>query len=165
MSCDLLYRGNYAIAYLWYLTFVTVLNTLVDAYISSHSVLLCNQVIPKDYTVAHFPCKNQTITLQLPGQSKKWHCEFRVRSDGGRCSLSGCDFVRDNHLLEGDLCLFQPMKKAKGRTFEVMVHLLRNASIDHPSSGNLSKRGLASKTIASTLRIKENPDDGMVLRH
>lgn len=84
-------------------------------------------VIPKDYTLAHFPHKNQTITLQMPGQTKKWHCEFRVRSDGGRISLHGCDFVGDNHLLEGDLCLFQPMKKAKGRTFKLMVHLLRKA--------------------------------------
>uniref|UniRef100_A0ACD5X692 Uncharacterized protein n=2 Tax=Avena sativa TaxID=4498 RepID=A0ACD5X692_AVESA len=84
-------------------------------------------VIPKDYALAYFPRKNQTITLQLLGQRKKWHCEFHVRSDGGRCNLYECDFVRYNHLVEGDLCLFQPMEKAKGRTFKVMVHLLRKA--------------------------------------
>uniref|UniRef100_M8C9G0 TF-B3 domain-containing protein n=1 Tax=Aegilops tauschii TaxID=37682 RepID=M8C9G0_AEGTA len=33
-------------------------------------------VIPKDYALAHFPRKNQTIKLQLPEQSKKWYCEF-----------------------------------------------------------------------------------------
>ncbi|KAE8809952.1 B3 domain-containing protein [Hordeum vulgare] len=66
-------------------------------------------VIPKDYALAHFPRKNQTIKLQLPEQSNKWHCEFRVKSDGGRCNLKECGFVRDNNLLEGDLCVFQPM--------------------------------------------------------
>ncbi|XP_047091878.1 B3 domain-containing protein Os03g0620400-like [Lolium rigidum] len=83
-------------------------------------------VIPMDYALAHFPHKSQIITFQLPGQSKKWPCEFRVRSDGGRCSRYWSDFARDNHLLVGDLCLFQPMKRAKGRKFKVMVHLIRN---------------------------------------
>jgi hypothetical protein len=122
---------------------------------------LCDQVIPKDYALAHFPRKNQTVTLQQPGQSKKWHCKFQVRSDGGRCSLSG-DFVRDNHLLEGDMCLFQPINEGKGRAFKVMVHLLRKASIDHPSSGNLSHHGLPRTKIASTVRIKKEQDEGMV---
>ena len=138
--------------YCLYVTFVAVLVLWLKFTSVSHSVPLCDQVVPKDYALAHFPRKSQTITLQLPGQSKKWHCEFRVRSDGGRCNLYECDFVRDNHLLEGDLCLFQPMKKAKGRTFKVMVHLLRKAGIDHPSSRNFT----------STVRIKEEPDDGMV---
>uniref|UniRef100_A0ACD6A5F7 Uncharacterized protein n=1 Tax=Avena sativa TaxID=4498 RepID=A0ACD6A5F7_AVESA len=103
-------------------------------------------IIPKDYALAHFPRKNQIITLQLPGQSKKWQCEFRVRSDGGRCCrFYGCEFVRDNHLLEGDLCLFQPMKKAKERTFKVMVHLLRNEGEETFSSGH-EKHGISEKS-------------------
>uniref|UniRef100_A0A453HDF4 TF-B3 domain-containing protein n=3 Tax=Aegilops tauschii subsp. strangulata TaxID=200361 RepID=A0A453HDF4_AEGTS len=113
-------------------------------------------VIPKDYTLAHFPHRNQTIKLQLPEQSKKWYCEFRVKSDGGRCNLKECGFARDNHLLEGDLCVFQPMMNRKGRTFKVMVHLLRKASIDHP----FGKNGLTSKKNAPTLCIKEEPNDG-----
>ncbi|CAM0875864.1 unnamed protein product [Alopecurus aequalis] len=117
-------------------------------------------VIPMDYALAHFPRKNQTITLQLPGQSKKWHCEFRVRSDGGRCGLYSCDFVHDNQLLDGDLCVFQPMTNGKARAFKVMVHLLRKASIDHLSSGNFPHRGLSSTKVASTVRIMEEPDDG-----
>lgn len=74
-----------------------------------------NLVIPKDYALAHFPHKNQTITFQLPGQRKNWHCEFCVGPDGGHCSRYWWDFACDNHLLYGDLCLFQPMKKAKGK--------------------------------------------------
>lgn len=119
-------------------------------------------VIPKDYALAHFPHKNQTITLQIPGQTKKWHCQFRVRSDGGRCNLFGCDFAGDNHLLEGDLCLFQPTTRANGRTFKVAVHLLRKASNDHTSRNLVigSNRGLANSKLASTMRVKEEPDVG-----
>ncbi|XP_044984098.1 B3 domain-containing protein Os03g0619600-like isoform X2 [Hordeum vulgare subsp. vulgare] len=117
-------------------------------------------VIPKDYALAHFPRKNQTIKLQLPEQSNKWHCEFRVKSDGGRCNLKECGFVRDNNLLEGDLCVFQPMTNRKGRTFKLMVHLLRKVTIDHPSGENLSTYGLPSTKNAPTLCIKEEPNDG-----
>jgi hypothetical protein len=116
------------------LTFVAVLTLRLKLTSVSHSVPSYDQVIPMDYALAHFPHKSQTITFQLPGQSKKWPCEFRVRSDGGRCSRYWSDFARDNHLLVGDLCLFQPMKKAKGRKFKVMVHLIRNGGIEHPSS-------------------------------
>uniref|UniRef100_A0A453HEP3 TF-B3 domain-containing protein n=1 Tax=Aegilops tauschii subsp. strangulata TaxID=200361 RepID=A0A453HEP3_AEGTS len=116
-------------------------------------------VIPKDYALAHFPRKNQTIKLQLPEQSKKWYCEFHVKSNGGHCSLYDCGFVRDNHLLEGDLCVFQPMPNCKGRTFKVIVHLFRKATIDHPSSENISKRGLPSTKNTPTLCIKEEPKD------
>ncbi|XP_044984099.1 B3 domain-containing protein Os03g0619600-like isoform X3 [Hordeum vulgare subsp. vulgare] len=116
-------------------------------------------VIPKDYALAHFPRKNQTIKLQLPEQSNKWHCEFRVKSDGGRCNLKECGFVRDNNLLEGDLCVFQPMTNRKGRTFKLMVHLLRKVTIDHPSGENLSTYGLPSTKNAPTLCIKEEPND------
>ncbi|KAK1617896.1 hypothetical protein QYE76_023413 [Lolium multiflorum] len=83
-----------------------------------HALLKPLYVIPKDYALAHFPHKNQTITFQLPGQRKKWHCEFRVRPDGGHCSRCWWDFACDNHLLYGDLCLFQPMKKAVGEKIQ-----------------------------------------------
>ncbi|XBH83351.1 hypothetical protein VPH35_071790 [Triticum aestivum] len=107
----------------------------------------CDHVIPKDYALAHFPHKNQTI----------YQTKFRVKSDGGRCNLKECGFARDNHLLEGDLCVFQPMTNRKGRTFKVMVHLLRKASIHHPSG----KNGLTSKKNAPTLCIKEEPNDAI----
>ncbi|XP_044984064.1 B3 domain-containing protein Os03g0619600-like isoform X2 [Hordeum vulgare subsp. vulgare] len=113
-------------------------------------------VIPKDYALAHFPRKNQTIKLQLPDQSKKWYCEFRVKSDGGHFNLKECGFARDNHLLEGDMCVFHPMMNRKGRTFKVMVHLLCKASIDHTSS----KNGLTSKKNVPTLCIKEDTNEG-----
>ncbi|CAM0871549.1 unnamed protein product [Alopecurus aequalis] len=102
-------------------------------------------VIPMDYALAHFPQKNQTITLELPGQSKKWHCEFRVRSDGGRCCLYSSDFVHDNQLLDGDLCVFQPMTNGKARAFKVMVHLLRKAREETYSSGH-EEHGIIEKS-------------------
>jgi hypothetical protein len=53
------------------------------------------------------------------------------------------------------------MNEGKGRAFKVMVHLLRKAIIDHPSSGNLSHHGLPRMKIASTVRIKEEQDEGI----
>uniref|UniRef100_A0ACD5WBD2 Uncharacterized protein n=1 Tax=Avena sativa TaxID=4498 RepID=A0ACD5WBD2_AVESA len=96
--------------------------------------------IPKDYIIAYFPHQSQTITLQLARQSKTWHCKLLVRPDGGRCNLYGCHFVRDNHLLEGDLCLFQPMANGNGTTFTIMIHVLR-------------------KEVTSIVRVKEEQSD------
>lgn len=57
------------------------------------------------------------------------------------------------------------MMNRKGRTFKVMVHLLRKVTIDHPSGENLSKRRLATTKNAPTLCIKEELNDGMVVSH
>uniref|UniRef100_A0ACD5ZYA9 Uncharacterized protein n=1 Tax=Avena sativa TaxID=4498 RepID=A0ACD5ZYA9_AVESA len=119
-------------------------------------------VIPKDYTIAYFPHKSQTITLQLARQSKTWHCKLLVRPDGGRCNLYGCHFVRDNHLLEGDLCLFQPMANGNGTTFTMMIHVLRKESTGHPSDGSPvfgSNNGLPSTEVTSIIRVKEEQSD------
>ncbi|CAM0875869.1 unnamed protein product [Alopecurus aequalis] len=119
-------------------------------------------VIPKDYTVAYFPNKSQTITLQLARQSKTWCCKLLVRPDGGRCNLYDCQFVRDNHLLKGDLCLFQPMPNGDGRKFTMMIHVLRKASTNHPSDGSPvlgSNYGLPSTEMTSIVRVKEEQSD------
>ncbi|KQK14153.1 B3 domain-containing protein Os03g0619600 isoform X2 [Brachypodium distachyon] len=113
-------------------------------------------VIPKDYATAYFPHRSQIITFQLAGQTKTWHCKFRARPDGGRCNLYGCYFVRDNHLLQGDLCLFQPMTNDEGTTFTVMTHVLPKASIDHPSDIIPSS---ASTKMTSQVCVKEEQSD------
>lgn len=38
------------------------------------------------------------------------------------------EFVQDNHVKEGDFCIFQPLKTA-GETFTLMVHLIRQSKV------------------------------------
>lgn len=78
-------------------------------------------------------------------------------------------FVAENHIQEGDLCLFQPITGAEATKFVVMVHLLDKAgrtdlisnhgngqetSVDsvHISSSSLSASGFfASRNAAMQL--------------
>uniref|UniRef100_A0A0E0KGD3 TF-B3 domain-containing protein n=1 Tax=Oryza punctata TaxID=4537 RepID=A0A0E0KGD3_ORYPU len=91
--------------------------------VNSHRACL---VIPKRYACAHFPHESQTITLQRQGKNKKWHPKFYVRKDGSAYMLHGrwINFVRDNHVKEGDMCIFHLTKFTEG-AFRATVHLLR----------------------------------------
>jgi hypothetical protein len=65
------------------------------------------------------------------------------------------NFVRDNHLQEDDICLFQPMPSEKG--FRVMVHLLRERST-RSSSSDGHAHGLHShikRGVTSTAHVHE----------
>ncbi|KAL6637440.1 hypothetical protein ACP70R_025012 [Stipagrostis hirtigluma subsp. patula] len=86
-------------------------------------------VIPKHYAAVHFPHKSQTVTLLRPGKNKKWHPKFYVRKDRSAYMFLGhwVDFVRDNHVREGDICIFEPMKN-DGRKFTVTVYRLRESN-------------------------------------
>jgi hypothetical protein len=66
--------------------------------------------------------------------------------------------------MEGDLCLFQPMRNSNGTTFTVVIHVLRKGSTDHPSDGSPvlgSNNDLLGPKMASTVRVKEEQSDGM----
>ncbi len=92
-----------------------------------YSIIFClDQVIPKRYASAHFPLESQTITLQRQGKNKKWYPMFYIRKDGSGYMLYGCwkKFVRDNHVKEGDMCIFH-LTKFTGGEFGATVHLLR----------------------------------------
>ncbi|KAM0891641.1 hypothetical protein ACQ4PT_026280 [Festuca glaucescens] len=113
-------------------------------------------VIRKDYALVYFPCESQTITLQVPMKSKDWQCNLPVRPDGG-CNLRLGNFVHDNNVRVGDICLFQPMTNAKQRTFTMTVHLLQNSSIDHSPGGRTDiclNHGRTSKEVAG---VKDEP--------
>uniref|UniRef100_M8AZ83 B3 domain-containing protein n=1 Tax=Aegilops tauschii TaxID=37682 RepID=M8AZ83_AEGTA len=102
-------------------------------------------VIPKGYAVEHFPPKSQTVTLQRPGKSKKWHPRFHIRKDKHGSILCGpgwFDFVRDTRVQVGDICIFERMmKKGTGRTFSSLrVHLLRKSMLHSGGSGTGPKR-------------------------
>ncbi|KAM0822145.1 hypothetical protein ACQ4PT_071692 [Festuca glaucescens] len=120
----------------------------------------CNVlVIRKDYALACFPRESQTITLQVARKSKDWPCNLRIRRDGG-CNLGWGNFVRDNSVREGDLCLFQPLTNVKESRFTVTVHLLHKASIGHSPggrTGTVSNHRRRSTKISSTACVKEGP--------
>uniref|UniRef100_A0ACD5W377 Uncharacterized protein n=1 Tax=Avena sativa TaxID=4498 RepID=A0ACD5W377_AVESA len=78
---------------------------------------------------AHFPCENGTVTLQIPGKSDSWRPRFFIEKD--MCMLAGnwLDFVCDNQVQAGDICIFVPAKGGERSTF--MVYIIR-AEATHP---------------------------------
>uniref|UniRef100_A0A0E0LTT0 TF-B3 domain-containing protein n=1 Tax=Oryza punctata TaxID=4537 RepID=A0A0E0LTT0_ORYPU len=114
-------------------------------------------VVPKDYALLHFPHKNQIITLELPGK-KNWACKFRIRADGGGRHLYLGDFVHNNHILEGDLCIFQPMTKHNASVFSITVHLIRKERTDIASSHQtrrINSGGISSSSHDDTTRYNQ----------
>ncbi|KAL6637437.1 hypothetical protein ACP70R_025009 [Stipagrostis hirtigluma subsp. patula] len=120
--------------------------------------------VPKEYALAHFPHGGASITLQRPGNSKKWHPKFYKRKDRSIYMLRGqwLQFVRDNHVQEGDICLLLPTKG--GRRFTFSVYLLP-ATATH-SSGGTDRQSVgtchdnSSAKMVSDVQIKEEPTDG-----
>uniref|UniRef100_A0ACD5WL60 Uncharacterized protein n=1 Tax=Avena sativa TaxID=4498 RepID=A0ACD5WL60_AVESA len=110
-------------------------------------------VIRKSYAVVYFPRESQAVTLQVPRKSEDWQCKLRVRPDGG-CNLHLGNFISDNGVRVGDICIFQPITKAKARRFTVMVHLLRSASIGGRTV-TVSNHGRTSAKIDLPARVKE----------
>ncbi|CAN6304302.1 unnamed protein product [Urochloa humidicola] len=123
-------------------------------------------VISKEYALAHLPHETTYVTLQMPGKSKKWRSRFYIRNDRRVYMLRGkwSQFVRDNHVKEGDICLLLPAKC--GRKFVLTVYLLRaTETCSRGGSGTGSPRvdpchGGSSKEMTSVVHIKEEPIDG-----
>uniref|UniRef100_A0A0A9G8U8 TF-B3 domain-containing protein n=1 Tax=Arundo donax TaxID=35708 RepID=A0A0A9G8U8_ARUDO len=106
--------------------------------------------ISKEYASAHFPHKSTNVTLQMPGKSKQWHPIFYKRNESRKNMLMGqwLEFVRDNHVQEGDICLLGPTKGGRRTTFT--VYLLRETT--HSRCGSIAK-------MASEVHIKEELSD------
>ena len=112
----------------------------------------------------YFPGESQTITLQVPTKSNDWQCNLRVCPDGRRNLRLG-NFVHDNHVREGDICLFQPLTNVKQRRFTVTVHILHKASIDHSPDGRTDIGTNHGRTSTKMADVKEEPPtDGMAAR-
>ncbi|XP_021318275.1 B3 domain-containing protein Os03g0619600 isoform X1 [Sorghum bicolor] len=123
-------------------------------------------VISKGYALAHFPHKSTNVTLQTPGKSKKWHPKFYKRKDGQLYMLKEqwMDFVRDNHVQEGDICLFLPTMAGRRSTFT--VYLIQATSTC--SRGGSGKRGslshqkeIAKKAAVSSLYEESAGEDSL----
>ncbi|XP_066359988.1 B3 domain-containing protein Os03g0619600-like isoform X2 [Miscanthus floridulus] len=119
--------------------------------------------IIKEYAFAYFPHVNANVTLQRPGKSKKWHPKFNT-TKGGVYRLQGqwLDFVRDNHVQEGDICAFLPEKLGRRFTFTVYV-LCATATRSRSETGfqraGPCPGGESSPKMASEVHTKE-PTDG-----
>ncbi|CAD6213650.1 unnamed protein product [Miscanthus lutarioriparius] len=119
--------------------------------------------IIKEYAFAYFPHVNANVTLQRPGKSKKWHPKFNT-TKGGVYRLQGqwLDFVRDNHVQEGDICAFLPEKLGRRFTFTVYV-LCATATRSRSETGfqraGPCPGGGSSPKMASEVHTKE-PTDG-----
>ncbi|GJM95905.1 hypothetical protein PR202_ga12693 [Eleusine coracana subsp. coracana] len=113
-------------------------------------------VISKEYASTHFPHETMVVTLRRPGKRKKWLPRFYKRKDNKLCMLMGpwLDFVRDNHVQEGDICLFLPMKG--GRKFTFMVYILRTVASRSRAGTSFQRVGRSSTEIV----IKEPSTEG-----
>jgi hypothetical protein len=121
------------------------------------------QGITKEYATAHFPDRSTHITLVTPGKSKKWHPRFYRRDVSRNYMVTGewLDFVRDNHVQEGDICLLLPTRDdVMRRTFTVYVlHETSHYSAGGPGASSVAK-------MASEIRTEEEPAAGIVVaRH
>uniref|UniRef100_A0ACD5ZM09 Uncharacterized protein n=1 Tax=Avena sativa TaxID=4498 RepID=A0ACD5ZM09_AVESA len=89
-------------------------------------------MISKESTLAaaaHFPHENGTVTLQMPGKNESWRPRFFIEKE--MCMLAGnwLDFVCDNQVQAGDICIFVPAKGGERSTF--MVYIIHAEAI-HP---------------------------------
>ncbi|AQK64238.1 B3 domain-containing protein [Zea mays] len=113
-----------------------------------------NLGITKEYATAHFPDRSTHITLGTPGKSKKWHPRFYRRDVSRNYMVTGewLDFVRDNHVQEGDICLLLPTRDdVMRRTFTVYVlHETSHYSAGGPGASSVAK-------MASEIRTEEEP--------
>jgi hypothetical protein len=65
----------------------------------------------KDYALRYLIKENGTIALCLPNSSKTWAVNLDIKTDGPHVLSSGwLNFIHDNGLQEGDICIFQPSK-------------------------------------------------------
>ncbi|KAG2547423.1 hypothetical protein PVAP13_9KG100420, partial [Panicum virgatum] len=80
--------------------------------------------ISKDYAFPHFPHRSTNVTLQTASKSNKWHPKFYKRNASRKNMLMGqwLDFVRENHVQEGDICLLFPAEG--GRRYTYTIYLL-----------------------------------------
>ncbi|KAL6622537.1 hypothetical protein ACP70R_032416 [Stipagrostis hirtigluma subsp. patula] len=88
-------------------------------------------VISKDYAIKHHLDKNWTIRLsQLDGR-KTWLIALNMKTVGCYALSTGwLDFIRDNRLKEGDICIFEPLKSQRRVT--LIFHPLKNSCRSKP---------------------------------
>ncbi|KAL6890222.1 hypothetical protein ACP4OV_008985 [Aristida adscensionis] len=115
--------------------------------------------ISKEYAYAHFPDESTDVTLERPGESKKWYPRFYKRDKSRKYMLTGkwLDFILDNHVQEGDICLLLPTKDGRRSVFT--VYLLRTTSTHSRGGARLQRIGqclAGSSAKTSEIHIEES---------
>lgn len=89
---------------------------------------MCLLEFGRDYATKYLPCENQTMRLRRPGANKDntWEAVFRVQDRRYTLGRGWRQFVDDNKLKPGDLCLFNLMTNTKQLTMN--VHIIRKRS-------------------------------------
>ena len=133
------------------------------------SCSICYQGITKEYALAHFPDKSTSVTLEMPGKSKKWHPKFYKRNESRKNFLMGqwLDFICDNHVQEGDIVLLFPTKGGGRSTFTVYIlHETATHSIGRAGFQRVgSCPGGSTTKMASEVHIEEEPTTGTIAKH
>jgi len=133
------------------------------------SCSICYQGITKEYALAHFPDKSTSVTLEMPGKSKKWHPKFYKRNESRKNFLMGqwLDFICDNHVQEGDIVLLLPTKGGRRSTFTVYV--LHETATHSRSRAGFQRVGSCTDgpitKMASEVHIEEEPTTGTIAKH
>uniref|UniRef100_A0A0D9Y109 TF-B3 domain-containing protein n=1 Tax=Leersia perrieri TaxID=77586 RepID=A0A0D9Y109_9ORYZ len=87
---------------------------------------LCIMAFSREYAKKYLPNLDQTIRLQLPGKNTTWETAFEIKrriNKQTRWLVRGWkQFVYDNKLEIGDICLFQLMKDEE---VTMTVHIIR----------------------------------------
>ncbi|KAJ3685490.1 hypothetical protein LUZ61_014654 [Rhynchospora tenuis] len=84
----------------------------------------CRLRFPADLSAAHLQKENLEVILCCPDQGKTWFVTSYFYLPRNEQTLKGSTlekFIKQNELQEGDLCVFELLKKAKRLTFAVYV--------------------------------------------
>ncbi|XP_006664156.1 B3 domain-containing protein LOC_Os12g40080-like [Oryza brachyantha] len=99
--------------------------------IDKASVTNGSLTISKDYAVRYLLHENETIKLCHSGRSMTWDISLDIETDDQYAISTGwLDFIRDNHLQEGDTCVFEASKNK--REVALIFHPLKQSLHSKP---------------------------------
>nr|XP_051209988.1 B3 domain-containing protein Os12g0592300-like [Lolium perenne] len=80
-------------------------------------------VIPSKFATDHLARKSQDILLLKPNRKEQWYVKYyyHAKVTRGINGVRWAKFVRDNRLREGDICIFELMKRIRKVTMTVHV--------------------------------------------
>lgn len=86
----------------------------------------CNQKFCSEYGKRYLRPSFNTMSLMYPNKSHTWEAEIKVRDNEYRLAEGWRQFVNDNELKTGDICLFQLMESKK---LTMTVHIIREQEL------------------------------------
>jgi B3 DNA binding domain len=86
-------------------------------------VFIYNQAIPVEFAFKQLPQQNKNAVLHFKGRT--WPISIRYKKKYPRCCSGWKQFVEDNNVQEGNLCLFELMD-SNNETVSFNVHISIN---------------------------------------